>query len=129
MIKYLLLSASALAAAGAAEAETYAIQAGRLIVDAAQPPRGPSTVIVENGHVVRIENGITAPTGTTIVDQRSRTVLPGMTDVHVHLTGNSGEPWYIGYTQSRSNPYAATVGLTHALEMARGGFTTVRDLG
>ncbi len=129
MIKYLLLSASALAAAGAAEAETYAIQAGRLIVDAAQPPRGPSTVIVENGHVVRIENGITAPTGATIVDQRSRTVLPGMTDVHVHLTGNSGEPWYIGYTQSRSNPYAATVGLTHALEMARGGFTTVRDLG
>ncbi len=129
MIKYLLLSASALAAAWAAEAETYAIQAGRLIVDAAQPPRGPSTVIVENGHVVRIENGITAPTGTTIVDQRSRTVLPGMTDVHVHLTGNSGEPWYIGYTQSRSNPYAATVGLTHALEMARGGFTTVRDLG
>ena len=28
-----------------------------------------------------------------------------------------------------TNPYAATVGLTHALEMARGGFTTVRDLG
>ena len=26
-------------------------------------------------------------------------------------------------------PYAATVGLTHALEMARAGFTTVRDLG
>jgi imidazolonepropionase-like amidohydrolase len=26
-------------------------------------------------------------------------------------------------------PYQATVGLTHALEMAQGGFTTVRDLG
>jgi len=129
MIKILLLSVCALATAGAAEAETYAIQAGRLIVDAAQPPRGPSTVIVENGRIVRIENGITAPAGAKIVDQRNRTVLPGMTDVHVHLTFNSGEPWYIGYTQSRSNPYAASVGLTHALEMARGGFTTVRDLG
>jgi len=52
-----------------------------------------------------------------------------MTDVHVHLTGTSGEPWYQGYTQKYSVPYEATVGLTHALEMARGGFTTVRDLG
>jgi imidazolonepropionase-like amidohydrolase len=52
-----------------------------------------------------------------------------MTDVHVHLTFNSGEPWYQGFTIKYSNPYAATVGLTHALEMARAGFTTVRDLG
>ena len=35
----------------------------------------------------------------------------------------------MGFTQKRSNPYAATVGLTHAVEMARAGFTTVRDLG
>ena len=90
---------------------------------------GPSTVIVENGRIVRIENGITAPPERRLSIERSRTVLPGMTDAHVHLTATSGEPWYIGYTQSRSNPYAATVGLTHALEMARGGFTTVRDLG
>jgi len=125
----LFAAALALTTASTASAETYAIQAGRLIVDAAQPARGASTVIVENGRIARIESGFTAPAGATVVDERSRTVLPGMTDVHVHLTGNSGEPWYVGYTQPRSNPYAATVGLTHALEMARGGFTTVRDLG
>jgi imidazolonepropionase-like amidohydrolase len=113
----------------AASAETYAIQAGRLIVDAALPARGPSTVIVENGRIARIEQGATAPAGATVVDMRSKTVMPGMTDVHVHLTMNSGEPWYQSYTQKYSNPYAATVGLTHALEMARAGFTTVRDLG
>jgi imidazolonepropionase-like amidohydrolase len=60
---------------------------------------------------------------------RSKTVMPGLTDVHVHLTGNAGEPWYQGFTQKYSNAYATTVGLTHALEMARAGFTTVRDLG
>jgi imidazolonepropionase-like amidohydrolase len=42
---------------------------------------------------------------------------------------NSGEPWYSGFTQKHSVPYAATLGLTHALEMARAGFTTVRDVG
>jgi imidazolonepropionase-like amidohydrolase len=113
----------------AASAETFAIQAGRLIVDAAKPARGPSTVIVENGKIARIEDGATVPAGATIVDMRSRTVMPGLIDVHVHLTFNSGEPWFQAFTQKYSAPYFATLGLTHALAMARAGFTTVRDLG
>jgi len=121
--------AAAILQSTAVSAETYAIQAGHLIVDAALPERGPSTVIVENGRIARIEDGATAPAGAIVVDMRSKTVMPGMTDVHVHLTSNSGEPWYQGFTQKYSNPYAATVGLTHALEMAQAGFTTVRDLG
>jgi imidazolonepropionase-like amidohydrolase len=129
MIKHLLAGAAALAMAAAANAETYAIQAGHLIVDAAQPERGASTVIVDNGRITRIDKGFTVPAGATVVDERSRTVMPGMTDVHVHLTDTSGQPWYQGFTKKYSVPYSATVGLTHALEMAQGGFTTVRDLG
>jgi imidazolonepropionase-like amidohydrolase len=129
MLKTLLAGAALAATATAANAETFAIQAGRLIVDAAEPERGPSTVIVEDGRIKAILDGAVAPAGATVVDMRAKTVMPGMTDVHVHLTGTSGEPWYSGFTQKHSNPYAATVGLTHALEMARGGFTTVRDLG
>jgi imidazolonepropionase-like amidohydrolase len=129
MLKHLLAGAAALAVASLANAETYAIQAGHLIVDAAQAERVASTVIVENGRISGIESGFTAPAGAIVVDERNRTVMPGMTDVHVHLTMNSGEPWYMGFTKKYSVPYSATVGLTHALEMARGGFTTVRDLG
>ena len=92
MLKTLLAGAAALAIAAAAHAETYAIQAGRLIVDAAQPARGNSTVIVENGRIARIEPGFTAPAGAIVVDERSRTVLPGMTDVHVHLTRTAASP-------------------------------------
>ena len=125
----LLTIAAAFLASGTAHAETYAIQAGRLIVDAAKPARGPSTVIVTDGRIIAIEAGAVAPAGAIVVDQRGRTVMPGMTDVHVHLTMNSGEPWYMGYTRKYSVPYATTLGLTHALEMARAGFTTVRDLG
>jgi imidazolonepropionase-like amidohydrolase len=129
MIKHLLAGAAALAMSATASAATYAIQAGHLIVDAAQPERGASTVIVDNGRITRVENGFTGPAGAIVVDERTRTVMPGMTDVHVHLTDTSGQPWYTGFTQKQSVPYAATVGLTHALEMAQGGFTTVRDLG
>jgi imidazolonepropionase-like amidohydrolase len=129
MLKSLAAGVAVLSVAAAAHSETYAIQAGRLIVDAAQPARGNSTVVVDNGRISRIDTGFTAPAGAIVVDERNRTVLPGMTDVHVHLTSNSGEPWYIGFTKKYSNPYASTVGLTHALDMARAGFTTVRDLG
>ncbi len=120
---------AAMFGAGTANAETYAIQAGRLIVDAAKPALGPSTVIVTDGRITAIQPGATAPAGAIVVDQRSRTVMPGMTDVHVHLTMKSGEPWYQELTPKYSAAYSVTVGLTNALSMARAGFTTVRDLG
>src|SRR3954464_6639768 len=129
MLRCLLAGAAALAFASAAQAETYAIQAGRLIVDAAQPGRGPSTVVVENGRISRIEPGFSTPAGAIVVDERGRTVMPGLIDVHVHLTQDSGTPWYEGLTPKYSDPYAATLGLKNALVMARAGFTTVRDLG
>src|SRR5262249_23652214 len=84
---------------------------------------------VENGRISRIDSGFTAPSGAIVVDERSKTVMPGMTDVHVHLTSTSGTPWYAQYTLKYSVPYKTTLGLTHALEMARGGFTTARAPG
>lgn len=129
----LLLATVTLLLAGTAvqgvAAETFAIQAGRLIVDAAKPERGPSTVIVTDGRIVRIDDGATAPAGATVVDLRGQTVLPGLIDVHVHLTGNAGEPWYQGLTPKYSESYAATTGLKNAAITVRAGFTTVRDLG
>jgi imidazolonepropionase-like amidohydrolase len=128
-MKKFVIAAIALLTAGAAQAETYAIQAGRLIVDASQAARGPSRVIVDNGRIVRIEDGATAPAGAIVIDERNRTVMPGLIDVHVHLTQDSGRPWYQPLTPKFSEPYAAVIGLKNALIMARAGFTTVRDLG
>src|SRR3712207_1654211 len=88
------VAVAALLSASATGAQTYAIQAGRLIVDASRPARGPSTLIVENGRITRIEDGLTTPAGATVIDQRGRTVMPGLIDVHVHLTSKSGLPWY-----------------------------------
>ena len=129
MTRIFAAAAVALLSNSTANAETFAIQAGRVIVDAGQPARGASTVIVENGRVKSIEPGAVVPVGATVVDMRSKTVMPGMIDVHVHLTFKAGQPWYEGLTPKYSGAYAATVGLTNALAMAQAGFTTVRDLG
>lgn len=123
----MLLAAALLSSA--AQAETYAIQAGHLIVDAAKPARGPSTVIVENGRIKAIEDGATSPAGATVIDLRDKTVMPGMTDVHVHLSFDAGQPWYDFLTPKFSESYFAVSGVANALRLARAGFTTVRDLG
>jgi imidazolonepropionase-like amidohydrolase len=129
MRKKVIAAMAALLASAAANAETFAIQAGHVITDAARPARGASTVIVTDGRIIRIDDGATAPAGATVVDLHDKTVMPGLIDVHVHLTSNSGEPWYQGLTPRYSEPYAATIGLRNALVTARAGFTTVRDLG
>ena len=92
-----------------------------------QPARGPSTVIVENGRIKSIEAGAVAPAGAIVVDMRSKTVLPGLIDAHVHLTGDPGTPFWREAVDS--NERAALFGAKNALITARAGFTTVRDLG
>jgi len=128
MLKHIAAAALALVTT-AAHAETYAIQAGHLIVDASKPERGPSTVIVTDGRIAAIEDGATAPAGATVVDMRDKTVMPGLIDVHVHLTSDAGLPWYETLRPKYSEDYAAITGVKNALITARAGFTTVRDVG
>src|SRR5437870_11570863 len=104
MLRHLLTGAAALVLATSASAETYAIQAGRLIVDAAQPERGPSTVIVEKGRIRRIENRFSAPAGAILLDEPDRTIMPGMTAAHAYLADSSGEPVYPSYTRTGRSP-------------------------
>ena len=122
--------AAALAAiliAAPVAAETVAVQAGRLITDASKPARGASTVVVENGRIVRIEDGLTRPAGARVVDMSGRTVLPGLIDAHVHLTGDADTPFWREAVDT--DEWATAVGFKNALKTARAGFTTVRDLG
>jgi imidazolonepropionase-like amidohydrolase len=84
-------------------------------------------VIVEKGRIVRIEPGATAPAGAIVVDMRSRTVLPGLIDAHVHLAYEPSTPFWRETIDT--NELGAIVGVKNALLTARAGFTTVRDLG
>ncbi len=120
----------ALAAAAPAAAETLVIRAGRLVTDAAQPARGASSLVVTDGRIVAIgPAGMAAPAGAKVIDLSTKTVMPGLIDAHVHLTQDSGLPWYASLRPKFSEPYAAATGLKNALITARAGFTTVRDAG
>ncbi|MEA3008884.1 MAG: hypothetical protein QOJ91_576 [Sphingomonadales bacterium] len=122
-----LLNLLLLGAAPAA-AETLVVHAGHLITDASKPAAGPSTITITDGRIISIAAGLTpAPAGARLVDLSDKTVLPGLIDTHVHLTGMPGEPFWSEATNSEE--WNTLVGAHNALVTARAGFTTVRDLG
>jgi imidazolonepropionase-like amidohydrolase len=68
-----------------------------------------------------------APGGTTIVDLPSATCLPGLIDVHTHLTGDPSHSGYQGL--GVSVPRQAITGAKNARLTLHAGFTTVRNVG
>jgi imidazolonepropionase-like amidohydrolase len=68
-----------------------------------------------------------APGGATIVDLPSATCLPGLIDVHTHLTGDPSHSGYQGL--GVSVPRQAVIGVKNARLTLHAGFTTVRNVG
>jgi imidazolonepropionase-like amidohydrolase len=126
-MRHLIIAAALLAGAPAA-AETIAIRAGRVIIDAAKPALGPSTIIVTDGRITAINPASAAiPAGAQVIDQSARTLSPGLIDAHVHLTGDPGTAFWREAVDSAE--LSVAYGLKNARITARAGFTTVRDLG
>ena len=127
-LRFLLLLSSVLLGAAPAAAETVVIHAGRLIADPSRPAAGPSTIVVDNGRIVSVNEGLAPPpAGARLVDLSTKTVLPGLIDTHVHISGEPGGDYRDEAVQS--DEFTTLVGAQNALITARAGFTTVRDLG
>ena len=114
--------------ATAAQAKTTIIYAGHVIVDADKPVLGASTVTVTDDRITSITAGRTpAPADAEIVDLGDKTLLPGLIDLHVHLTGDPGGD----YRSEAVDPdeWGVVVGAKNAAITLRAGFTTVREAG
>ncbi|WP_369061259.1 amidohydrolase family protein [Caulobacter sp. 73W] len=128
-MKRILAAGAALAAfaAAAAHAAPVYVQAGRLLAD---PATGKvetnKTVVIDNGRVVRIEDGFTGQ--GNVVDLKDSFVLPGLIDSHVHLTSEQGPSSRMDEV-TQSSAEQAMVGARYAKRTLKAGFTTVADLG
>jgi imidazolonepropionase-like amidohydrolase len=124
-----LAAALAATSSAALAAPTY-IHAGRLIAVPGQPPLGASTIVVDNGRIVSVQQGHAAPpAGATAVDLRGKTVLPGLIDSHVHLDSDSGGNEALLEGLQRSDGWFALNAYANGKKTLRAGFTTVRNLG
>ncbi len=132
-------------AAAPARDKVKLVQAGWLLAVPGQKPLHERTIVVRNDRIERIDKGFTAAAAITyadveIIDLRDRFVLPGLMDMHVHLSMNSsGEaPFKIknvssdleGATAEQRNDLTQLVdGIGNARKTLMAGYTTVRDLG
>lgn len=120
------LLGAALAAAPLA-AETVAIRAGSVIADAAAEPSGPATIVIEDGRIVSIIPGHGEVAADRTIDLADKTVLPGLIDLHTHLTGDPGGDFWKEATEP--DEWDVVVGAKNARLTALAGFTTVREAG
>lgn len=86
-------------------------------------------VVVKDGRIEAIgsQESINLPLGVDIIDLQGQTLLPGLIDMHVHLTSGGG---YHGYERLKlTDERRAILGVVHAEQTLMAGFTTVRNVG
>ncbi len=112
----------------AAQQITY-IKAGRLLDVADGRMLTERTIIVRGDRIARTGSAslIDIPADANVVDLSDATVLPGLIDMHVHLTS---DPDAHGYKSlAASVPRNALFGAANARRTLTAGFTTVRNVG
>lgn len=131
-----VLVASAVHAADAPPPNWLVVQAGTLLDKPGQAPRGPTTLLIRDGRIAAVKDGIRqprdfdgAPANVEVLDLSTRFVLPGLIDSHVHLT--SDKAGVEGQLQrvSKDAPFFAYEAAVNARKTLAAGFTTVRNLG
>lgn len=85
-----------------------------------------STVVVEGERIVRVAKGeaTTVPRGARVVDCGGRTLMPGLSDAHVHCAIVETDP----ARMLRESPATLALRIKNVLEQTlQAGFTTIRD--
>lgn len=109
--------------------DTY-IHCGKLIDTKNGKVLTNKTIIVSSKLIKSIEDGFVTPTAATakVIDLKSKTVMPGWIDMHVHFENQTSPTAYLDeFTLNDADIAYDAEGFAKTTLMA--GFTTVRDLG
>jgi imidazolonepropionase-like amidohydrolase len=108
---------------------TY-LHCGKLIDTKSGEILTEKTIVVAKNKILKIENGYVIPENTDdkIIDLKTKTVMPGLIDMHVHIESETNPKKYLeAYTLNDADVAFNSVQYAEITLMS--GFTTVRDLG
>jgi imidazolonepropionase-like amidohydrolase len=126
--RVLSVTALVLAGMGGASADTVIVTADRMIdVLTGHLVEHPQITIVD-GRITAIGGPAPASTSTVRrIDLPGMTLLPGLIDMHTHLTS---DPHYGGYRRLEfTDNFWTVVGVANAKKTLEAGFTTIRNVG
>lgn len=105
------------------------LHCGNLIDGKSGSVQREMTIVVEGNVIVEVQRGYLQPVGEDrVLDLRSKTVMPGLIDMHVHLESETNKDQVLQrFTFNEADvAFRSTV---YARRTLLAGFTTVRDLG
>ncbi|MEJ2416426.1 MAG: amidohydrolase family protein [Exilibacterium sp.] len=128
-MKKILLFAVLTLVANIAYSQHTLIYAGRLINGIDDNAKRQQTLVIAGDRIIDIKEGYTMPAADEqVVDLKNYTVMPGLMDMHTHLSTQYSEHSYTErFTMNEADYAYRSVGYAKKTLMA--GFTTVRDLG
>src|SRR5439155_22923693 len=130
LMKRLLFAAAAAVSITAPAAAVTVVTADRMLdVRSGGYVEHPAILIGDDGKIERIGSiaSLQLPAGAKHIDLPGETLLPGLIDMHVHLTSLAEIGGYQGlkYTDN----FWTAVGVANAKKTLDAGFTTVRNVG
>lgn len=103
-----------------------AVRAAHLIDPKAGQRIDDAVVLIDGDTITAAGSRLAVPNGYRLVDLGSATLLPGLIDVHTHLTSDQTD-YYEGLFRRSAIDVAVTAHL-NARKTLEAGFTTVRDV-
>ncbi len=110
-------------------AQKTIIYCGKLIDTRTLQVSNDMSIIVDSGKIIDVQKGfITAASGDKIIDLKTKTVMPGLIDCHVHMQmQTSPHNFEDEFKLNEADNAFLSIGYSDKTLMA--GFTTVRDVG
>jgi len=113
--------------ASAQDEQLLWIRAGQ-VLDGNGGAHRPGAVLVRGERILAVGPVGARPEGAEALDLGDATLLPGLIDLHTHMTDKVGIHWE-EVLVATTPPQAVLHGARNALDTLRAGFTTVRDMG
>ena len=120
------LGATAIAQSPAQAAKRVIVHAGKYLDVKSGKTLTNQTIVIEGDKIVSVGGDAKPMPADIIVDLTGATILPGLIDVHTHLTAN---PQFGYEVLGISVPREALIGAKNARITLEAGFTTVRNVG
>ncbi len=124
-----LLPAAVTLAAAPYKAGSLSIQCGTLIDGMSEQPRREVTVVIREGRIAAVKAGYDKPADLASLDLREYTCLPGLIEMHDHLTETSSDSTDMSIYLRRNDDEQWVLSRAQAEATLLAGFTTVRNVG